>query len=124
MIHLYPTVPFGTVAASSLRVLGRVPPSGKGLLARGFDLYTSTAVGPSNADYWSVQVGVPVGGSDFTARAGWSKPLVGIALGRNAVDFPLMATFAPGETIAVRVQMTGAPSTLTECDIVVRLEEA
>lgn len=121
--HLRPAVPLGTISAESTRILGIVPQEVTGILVTGMDIFLATAQTMAPYDYWIIELGVLFGGGDFEVRGPWASPSVGLAKGRNTVEFPRKVRYDTGEVVAVRARPIGAPSSLAGCDVVLRVQE-
>ena len=123
MIHYHPAVPIGTVSAESIRVFGVLPTEGKGLPMDGMDVFLAVEQAPGPTDYWIIELGALLGTGLFETRAQMARPQIGLAKGRNSMDFAPEVRYSTGEVVAVRVRPIGSPAALTGCDVVLRIQE-
>lgn len=123
MITYWPTVHFGTLAAESILVVCIVPKQAKGIIVRGMDVFLATEQAPGPTDYWVVELGTIAGQMEFFPKAQHATPFKGMAKGRNEVAFPAPVPYATGEVVALRAIPVGSPASLTDLQVVVRIEE-
>ena len=119
----FPAVPIGTVSVQTPRVLGIVSTDSSGFVVRGLDIFLRGAIAPSNSDYWIIEIGTLGGGGTFFPKSQYARPFQGLALGRNTVEFPTKVGYAIGDVVAVRVTPRGTPAALTNCDVVLLVQE-
>jgi len=120
-LNYFPAVSIDTVAATSTRIFGVVPPEAKGLQVRQVDIWVATELALGTSDYWVLQLGTM--DREFKVKASITDPSKGLALGRNRVAINPVVVYSRGEVMAVRALMVGSPSALTGCDVVPYLQE-